>query len=55
MEHADPYDGLETVNRVPTLGEELSDLKQAHDAGVLTDEEYDSLKKALTRKYEIHN
>jgi hypothetical protein len=30
-----------------TTGEELSDLKQARDAGAINDEEYEKLRKAL--------
>lgn len=33
-----------------TTGEELSDLKQAHDAGAINDEEYEKLRKGLLER-----
>jgi hypothetical protein len=37
-----------TVNQ-PTIGQQLLDLKKAHDAGTLSKEEYERLREALIR------
>lgn len=37
-----------TVNQ-PTIGQQLLDLKKAHDAGVLSREEYDRMREAIIR------
>ncbi len=36
----------------PTLGEELTDLKEAHDKGVISDEEYEKAKQSLLKRDE---
>ena len=35
-----------------TMGQELMDLKESHDRGIITDEEYRKAKKEIMRRYE---
>ncbi|MCB1857386.1 MAG: SHOCT domain-containing protein [Gammaproteobacteria bacterium] len=39
-------------NTTTTMGRELIDLKESHDRGIITDEEYKKAKKEIMKRYE---
>ncbi|MBV6632398.1 MAG: SHOCT domain-containing protein [Alphaproteobacteria bacterium] len=41
-----------TVSPSTTMGQELTDLKAAFDQGLLTDEEYETAKQNIIKRYE---
>lgn len=41
--------GSEIVNNSSTMGEELMDLKQAHESGVISDKEYERAKRKILK------
>jgi hypothetical protein len=43
--------GATTEVSTKTLGQELTDLQQAYDAGAISESEYEKAKKALLKKY----
>ena len=42
---------VETTTITTTLGQELVDLQQAHEKGIITEKEYNDLKKKVIKKY----
>ena len=42
---------VETKTQNTSLGQELTDLKKAYDAGIINKKEYDSAKKSLQKKF----
>ena len=42
---------VKTTTHNTSLGQELVDLKKAHDAGIINKKEYDTAKKYLQRNY----
>ena len=42
---------VETTNVSTTLGQELVDLQTAYDKGIITEKEYNDLKKKAIKKY----
>ena len=43
--------GAKTEVSTKTLGQELTDLQQAYEAGAITESEYEKSKKSLLKKY----
>jgi hypothetical protein len=43
--------GAKTEVTTKTLGQELTDLKQAYEAGAMTEEEYEDARKRIMKKY----
>ena len=41
-----------TYTTTTTLGQELTDLKKAHDDGVINDEEYQAARKKILNRYD---
>ena len=42
---------VETTNTSTTLGQELVDLQQAYEKGIITEKEFNNLKKKAIKKY----
>ncbi len=42
---------VETTNTSTTLGQELVDLQAAYEKGIITEKEYNNLKKSTIKKY----
>jgi hypothetical protein len=42
---------VETTTTTTTLGQELVDLQQAYEKGIITEKEYNDLKKKAMKKY----
>ena len=43
---------VQNTTKTTTLGQELTDLKRAYDAGAITEEQYNKMKQDITRKSE---